>query len=109
MDFSILFQIFCPGLKAPTFSLNWKLWFFEPNLSKKSQHHHWILHIRISLDTKFYFKQKTLNFGTKFVQKGYFRLKTQKVNIIMELCMFELLYYNFDLLDQICPNRIFPV
>ena len=42
--------------------------------NEKSKHHHWILHTRISLGTKFHFKQTILNFGTKFSQKGYFRI-----------------------------------
>ena len=29
------------------------------------------MHIRISLGTKFHFKQAILNFGTKYAQKGY--------------------------------------
>ena len=33
----------------------------------------WILHILISLGTKFHFKQRTLNLGTKFANKGYFQ------------------------------------
>ena len=59
---------------VPNFSSNWKFSFFEPNLPQrvsqvengKSEHHHWILHIRISLGTKFHFKQTSLKFGTKF-------------------------------------------
>ena len=46
-----------------------------PVKNGKSEHHHWILHIRISLDTKFQRK----------------------------------LTDNFDILDQICQRRIFPV
>ena len=38
---------------------------------QKSKQHHWILQILISLGTKFHFKQKVLNFGTKFVQKVF--------------------------------------
>ena len=31
-----------------------------------------------NLDIKFHFEQTILNFGTKFVQKGYFRAKVEK-------------------------------
>ena len=46
--------------------------------SRKSEHHDWILHIQISLRTKFNFKQTVLNLGTKFAQEGYFRTKMEK-------------------------------
>ena len=48
------------------------------------------MHIRISLSIKFHFTQTILNFGMKFVQKQYFQSKTNKVNITIELCIFEL-------------------
>ena len=60
------------------------------NKNHKSEHHYWILHIRISLSTKFHYAQTILNFGTKFAQKQYFRLKTKKVNITIEFYIFEL-------------------
>ena len=41
---------------------------------------HWILHIRISLGTKFQLKLTNLIFWTKFAQKGCFRSKTEKLN-----------------------------
>ena len=37
------------------------------NKNRKSKNHHWILHIRLNLGIKFYFKQTMLNFGAKFV------------------------------------------
>ena len=43
--------------------------------------HHRLLHIRISLSTKFQLKLAFLT----FLIKGYFRSKTQKVNITTEL------------------------
>ena len=49
-----------------------------------------ILHIRTSLGIKFYFKQASLNFGTRFHQKGNFCWKKKKVNITIELCIFKL-------------------
>ena len=55
----------------------------------KSKHHHWILHIWISLGTKFHLKLGILIFGTKFAQKGYFWSKTEKVNTTIEFYIFE--------------------
>ena len=60
------------------------------DLKWKSEHHHWILHIWISLGIKFQLKLTILIFWTKFAQKGYFWEKTEKVNITIEFCMFEL-------------------
>ena len=48
-------------VSVPNFSLNWQFRFFGPSLSKRvfsvkkgiSEHHHWILHIRISQGIKF--------------------------------------------------------
>ena len=70
----------------------------EPNLPKKgifgrkwkSEHHYWILYIRISLGTNFHFKQTTFNFGIKFAQKRYFWSKREKVIIAIEFWIFEL-------------------
>ena len=52
-----------------------------------------------------------MNFGIKFAQKGYFRLKIEKVNITIEFCIFELVQVlnfraytdNFGILD---PDHI---
>ena len=63
-----------------------------PVKNKKSEHHYWILHIRISLGTKFQFKLIILTFWTNCAQKGYFQSKTKKVNSITEFCIFELFY-----------------
>ena len=68
------------------------------SLNKKSEHDYWILHIRIGLGTKFYFKLIILIFWTKFAQKGYFRSKTETVIITIEFWIFELhevIKYNF--------------
>ena len=46
---------------------------------RKNEHHHWILHIRIILNTQFQLKLMILIFWTKFTQKWYFRSKTEKV------------------------------
>ena len=52
--------------------------------TKKSEQHHWNLPIRISVATKFQLKLTILIFWVKFVQKGYFRSKTKKVNWIQK-------------------------
>ena len=41
-------------------------------IKQKSEHHHWILDVRISLRTKFQLKLEILIFWTKFAQKGCF-------------------------------------
>ena len=51
-------------VSVPNFNLNWQFWFFGPNLllkgiptrNQKNEYHRWILHIRISLGTKFQLK-----------------------------------------------------
>ena len=69
------------------FSLNWRAWFIGPNFTKKgasalkqktNEQHHRILHMRISLGTKFQVKLTFLIFLIKFVQKRTFRSKTEK-------------------------------
>ena len=50
----------------------------------------WILHIQVSLRTKFQFKWTILNFWTKFIQKGYLQSKTDKMNLTIEFGIFEL-------------------
>ena len=70
-----------------------------PAKSKKSEHHHWILHIWISLGTKFQLKLIILTSWTKFAQKGYFQSKIKKVNNITEFCIFQLLYVSSVILN----------
>ena len=89
--------------------------FFGQNFqveNRKSEHHHWILHIRSSLGTKFQVKltvfifwpklHKKVSFWAKFTEKTYFQTKTEKVNITIEFCIFEFW-------DSICPKRLFLV
>ena len=61
-------------------------------LGKKQQknHHHCILHIRISLGTKCQLKLTILIFWTKISQKGCSRSKVENVNTTIEFCIFEL-------------------
>ena len=56
--------------------------------TEKSEHHHWIQHVQISLRKRVQVKLTILFFRTKFSQKGYSRSKTGKVTI--EFCIFEL-------------------
>ena len=49
--------------------------------NEKSEHHHWILHIRI---TKFQLKLTILIFWTKLAKKGYFQSKWEKVSTAKE-------------------------
>ena len=41
---------------------------------------------------KSHFKKTILNFGTKLVQKGCLQSDTEKVNITIEFCIFELVW-----------------
>ena len=50
----------------------------------------WILHVHVSLRTKFQFKWTIFNFWTKFIQKGYLQSKTEKLNITIEFRLSEL-------------------
>ena len=49
-----------------------------PFKNGKSEHHHWIVHIRICLGTKFHLKLTLLIIWTKFVKKGYFWYKAEE-------------------------------
>ena len=68
------------------FNSNWQFWFFGPSLPKKvfpvekrkSEHHHGILQIWISVGTKLKIKLIIVIFSTKFTQKIYFQWKTEK-------------------------------
>ena len=85
MNIIIEFRMF-KLVMIPNFSFNWQFWLFWPDSPKKvflvenrkSEHHHGILHIWISLGTKFQLKLIILSFWTKFTQKRYFQLKTEQ-------------------------------
>ena len=49
----------------------------------------WILLIQINTGTKFQLKLTILIFWTKFSQKAYCWLKAEKLNIIIEFCIFQ--------------------
>ena len=65
----------------------------------RSEYHYWILHFQISRGTKFQLKLSILIFWTKFTQKQCFW--SEKVNISIELCIFQLVWVpNFSLDKQ---------
>ena len=78
------------------FSSSWQVWFFGTNLpkkvhpanNKKSELHLEILHIWISLGTKFQLKLIILSFWTKFTQKRYFQLKTEQAVLGLQSLAF---------------------
>ena len=82
---------------VPNLSLNWQSSFFGPNFLKKSisgmkgksDRHHWILNVRISLGIKFHCKLTISIFWTKFPQ-NVFPVENEKMNSIIEFCIFEL-------------------
>ena len=83
---------------------------------RKNKHLHLTLHIRICLGTKFQFKLAILIFWTKFAQKGYFQSKTEKINIAIEIWIFELvkvkhfsLKWHFWCFGPNFPKTLFPV
>ena len=74
-----------------------------PFKNRKSEHHHWILHIWVRLSTKFQLKMTIFNFWTKLAQKRYFQYKIDAANITIEFCKFELVWVsnlNFTLNQQ---------
>ena len=85
------------------------IWFLVPNLPKKcvsdpkqkSEHLHWILHVGISLGTKFQLKLTSLIFWTKFTPKWCFWSNAEKQNSAIDFCIFELVeVLNFSLNRQ---------
>ena len=58
---------------------------------KTSQYQPWILHIQISIGTKFYLKQTILEFWDQmYPPKKHFQSKTKEVNINVEFSIFKL-------------------
>ena len=86
----------CELVLVPNFSLNWKFRCFGPTLATSRNWKKWTPQLnsaywnRISLVTKFQLKLPIFMFWTKFIQKGYFRLKTEKVNMTIEFCILKL-------------------
>ena len=65
----------------------------------KNKHHQWILHIQISLSTKFHFKQLWI-LRTNFPKKGISGPKQKKFTS-------QSLNWQFWFLDQISPKLVF--
>ena len=86
-------------VQVSSFTASWQFWYFRQNCPKqvifgrkqKSEQHHLILNIWIRLSIKFHLELTILIFWTKFAQKTYSWSKTEKVNIAIEFCIFELL------------------
>ena len=83
------------------FTFNKQTWFFGTNFPKKfillhlvenikNEHHYWILQIWIRLSIKLQLEVTIFFFWAKFAEKGYFLLKTEKVTLITELFIFDL-------------------
>ena len=72
-------------VKVTTDNLEFLQWICAKRMfpveESKSEINSWNLHIQISLGTKFHLKLKISIFWTEMTQKGYFWLKTEKVNI----------------------------
>ena len=127
-NITIKFYIFNTD-KGPNSIFNWQFWFFWTKLTQKScfqskekkketkrQNHHPILHIQISVSSKFQLQQTILIFWKKISKKGYFWPKQKKKYITIELFIFKLVQVsNFSLIWQICflfvcffgPKRVF--
>ena len=108
---------------VPSFSLNWKFWFFWPDLPEKGfsglKLKKWTPHnstYQVSLVQNFSSNWQFL-FLDQFYTKTYFRPKTENINIIIEFRIFKLVSWNqisaltdnFDFFDQIYPKRVFLV
>ena len=82
----------------------------------KTENRHWILYIRITLGIKFHLKLTTSIVWTKFPQKEYFLSEQKKWTPPLNSAYWNYSGYqisawtdNFDFMDQIFPNQIFPV
>ena len=91
---------------VPSYSLNWQFWFFGYNLRKNdifsqkqkkwteplnSEYSNYIGMIIPNSTFNFQPKLTILNFGIKFAQKWYFRLKAKNVSITINFCIYEIL------------------
>ena len=123
IDTTIEFCIF-ELVFASNFALIKPFWNFGPNLPKediyvrkqKSEHHHWIPHIQISLGTKFQFNWQIWFFWPDLPKKSFSGLKQKKLtplifHIILHIQIGLVRNFsstnNFDFLYQICPERYF--
>ena len=91
---------------VPSYSLNWQFWVFGYNLRKNdifsrkqkkwteplnSEYSNYVGMIIPNSTFNFQPKLTILNFGIKFAQKWYFRLKTKNVSITINFCIYEIL------------------
>ena len=89
-----------PISKSPVRSQGQQFLFFYLRLSKRlltvsnreSEQHLWILHIQISLGTKFNLNWQFWFFRPNLPKKGVSNLKQKKVNSAIEFCIFKLVY-----------------
>ena len=61
---------------------------YFPVKNRKNKHHQWILHIRVSVGTKFQLKLIILIFfffGPNLVKTEYFQFKGKKVNFAIDI------------------------
>ena len=93
-----------------------------PSQVEKREHHHWILHVRISYVLNFSVNWQFWLVGPN-LPKRVFHLKNRKIEYHHRILgiriklgtNFQPNYQtpaktdNFDFLDQICPNRVFSV
>ena len=84
--------------------------------NRKSEHHHWIQHIRISLGIKLQLQLAILTFWIKFIQKicSGWKKKMWTYYVILHIWIilrtkFQLKLTIFEFLDQIYPKRVFSV
>ena len=129
-NITIKFYIFNTD-KGPNSIFNWQFLFFWTKLTQKScfqskekkketkrQNHHPILHIQISVSSKFQLQQTILIFWKKFSKKDTSGLNRKKNNIASEFFIFKLVEVsNFSLNWKICflfflffcfgPERVF--
>ena len=61
-----------------------------PVKNRKCDQHHWILHSRVRLATKFQLKQPILIFRIKFAHEKYFWSTAEKLTSFTEFYIFEL-------------------
>ena len=85
---------------VPDFSLNWQFWFFESNLPKKwcfwsktrvkkSEHHHSILHNRISLGiTNISLNWQFWSFFYQICPKSVFPAENRKIALVRASMVF---------------------
>ena len=79
--------------------------------NRKIRHHHWILHIQISLSTKFQHKLIILIFWTKFASKKVFSVKMEKNEhhhciLHIHISISTNFQLKLSILDQIYPKSV---